>query len=106
MIGKSKYRAVRTGAFASNKEANRAQELQLLQKAGVINDLKYQVPYALIVKDELGRAVTYVADFEYFEKVRGDWNLVTEDVKGFKTPVYKLKRRLMFQKYGIKIRET
>lgn len=49
------------------------------------------------------RAISYVADFEYDE---GDWHVV-EDVKGFKTQVYQLKRKLFIKKYPeILFRET
>lgn len=102
----TKYKAVRTNGFASKKEAQRARELQLLERKGVIKSLQYQPAYALINTDALGRAVKYVADFEYYEHIDGSWKLITEDVKGFKTPVYRLKRRMMYSKYGIEIRET
>ena len=47
-------------------------------------------------------AVTYVADFTYFDD---DNNFIVEDVKGMITPVYRLKKHLMMDKYGIEIRE-
>lgn len=50
------------------------------------------------------RAVKYVADFVYFDKEKGE--LVVEDVKGVKTDVYKLKRKLMRSIYGIEIQEV
>ena len=88
----------------SRKEARRWVELTLLQRAGEISDLKRQVKYELIPKQEGERAVTYIADFVYNDNKTG--NTVIEDCKGFKTDVYKLKRKLFQYRYGIKIKET
>lgn len=88
--------------FDSKKEAKRYLELKILEKAGVIKELKRQVPYILIDKSCYGRAIKYVADFVYLE----NGQLVVEDVKGVRTPVYKLKKRLMAEVYGIEIKET
>jgi hypothetical protein len=88
----------------SRKEARRWVELTLLQRAGEISDLKRQVKYELIPKQEGERAVTYIADFVYTDKKTG--STVIEDCKGFKTDVYKLKKKLLQWRYGIKIKET
>lgn len=88
----------------SRKEARRWVELTLLQRAGEISDLKRQVKYELIPKQEGERAVTYIADFVYNDNKTG--NTVIEDCKGFKTDVYKLKKKLFQYRYGIKIKET
>lgn len=88
--------------FDSKKEAKRYLELKILEKAGVIKDLRRQVPYVIINKSRYGRAIKYVADFVYYE---GD-KLVVEDVKGVRTPVYKLKKRLMAERFGIEVKET
>ena len=102
----SKYNAKRTTfngrTYASKKEAKRSAELHLLEKAGLISELKEQVPYILIDKSEHGRAIKYVADFVYIENGKQ----VVEDTKGFKTDVYRLKKRLMAERYGIEIKET
>lgn len=86
----------------SIKEANRWCELNLLQRAGLISDLKRQVKYELIPKQEGEKALHYVADFVYTENGK----TVVEDSKGYRTDVYKIKRKLMLYRYGIKIRET
>lgn len=86
----------------SIKEANRWCELNLLQRAGLISDLKRQVKYELIPKQEGEKALRYVADFVYTENGK----TVVEDSKGYRTDVYKIKRKLMLYRYGIKIRET
>lgn len=88
--------------FDSKKEAKRYLELKILEKAGVIKELKRQVPYILIDKSCYGRAIKCVADFVYLE----NGQLVVEDVKGVRTPVYKLKKRLMAEVYGIEVKET
>ena len=103
----SKYRAVRTNGYASKAEAMRASELHLLQKAGAIANLREQVAFELLPKFGKQRALVYVADFQYNPIENGiTQKTVVEDVKGFRTPVYKLKKRLMAQLLGITITET
>ena len=79
--------------FDSGKEASRYCELKLLQKAGEIQGLQLQVPFVLMPKNEKGRAIKYIADFVYWDNKRN--RKVIEDVKGVKTAVYKLKKRMM-----------
>lgn len=50
------------------------------------------------------RAVRYIADFVYLDAATG--KIVVEDVKGVKTEVYKLKRKLMLFFHGIRIKEV
>ena len=100
---------VREGeTYDSVKEYRRAKELELLEKGGVIKDLKRQVRFEVIPSQRgddgkvVERAVTYVADFVYFE----DGKLVVEDTKGFRTKDYIIKRKLMRYLLGINIREV
>lgn len=79
--------------FDSKHEAQRYRQLLLLQRAGIIDQLRLQVPFTLIGKSARGRAVKYIADFVYFEKEQK--RTVIEDAKGMKTPVYQLKKRMM-----------
>jgi hypothetical protein len=90
--------------FDSKHERDRYVELTLLEKAKVIQDLKTQVSFPLIPKSKYGREIKYVADFTYYE----NGELVVEDTKSpiTKTPVYRLKKRLMAEKYDIVIKET
>ena len=94
--------------FDSQKEAKRYAELRWAEQSGLISDLKTQVRYELVPtqRSEAGelleRAVFYVADFTY----RENGLAIVEDCKGFRTEVYKIKRKLMLQRYGIRIRET
>ena len=107
--------------FDSRKEARRWRELCLMEKAGEIRGLQRQVKYLIIPEarepdtkgprggTRRGRliesAVYYVADFVYIERDNPD-ETVVEDVKGFRTKEYILKRKLMLFRYGIRIRET
>lgn len=95
--------------FDSKKEASRYEELILLEKAGAIKDLRTQVKFKLIPaqRDEatgkvIERECSYKADFVYEE----DGKTVVEDVKGFRTKEYIIKRKLMLWRYGIRIREV
>lgn len=81
--------------YDSQKEANRAFELGLLLKAGVIKNLERQKRFELIPKTETERAVFYYADFVYLE-VRTK-KMVVEDVKSpatKKNKEYIIKRKL------------
>lgn len=87
--------------FPSRKEANRYQELLLLQRAGAISALSLQVPFELqpaFRHPETGktiRAIKYIADFTYFDK---DGKYHIEDTKGFHTKEYELKKKMMLYK--------
>lgn len=111
-------------AFDSKKEASRYAELCLLEKAGKIRKLRRQVKYVLIpaqyeeyerVSEKTGkklknghklleRECAYIADFVYFDCAL-DCEIV-EDTKGVRTEAYKIKRKLLLQKFGIRIKET
>ena len=82
--------------FASKAEMERYDELKMLEKAGKISELKLQPKFLLIPKIKKGdRATYYIADFAYTK----DGVRIVEDVKGFKTAVYKLKIKLLLWKY-------
>lgn len=93
--------------FDSKHEAERFAELKLLQRAGMIADLRTQVSFVLIPSQYVNgkcieRECKYIADFTY----RKNGEFVVEDAKGFKTDVYKIKKKLMLEKYGIQIKEV
>ena len=94
------------GTFDSQKEYRRWGELQLLQRAGYISNLKRQVPYVVIPSSDKFRKTVYIADFEYRD---ASGATVIEDVKGCKVgPAYelfKLKKKLMYQEHGIEVVE-
>ena len=107
----SKYKARKVVidgyTFDSMKEGRRYQELKMLLAAGEISNLRMQVKHPLIPhqKDENGkyvRPVYYISDFEYEENGR----YVVEDVKGFRTREYKLKKKLLLFMEGITVREV
>lgn len=110
----SKYHAIPTMVdgikFPSRAEARRYAELKLLQKAGEIWDLELQPKLPLLVLVLATRHGAnlvecvghYRADFSYQTKA----GRVLEDVKGVRTPVYKLKKRLVEATYGVQIVEV
>jgi hypothetical protein len=89
--------------FDSHAEARRYQELTLLEKCGDIADLEIHPKYKIVVNQKT--ICTYSADFRY-RMLSGDGRHITEDVKGVKTAVYQLKKRLMLACYGIEISEV
>lgn len=113
--------------FDSKKEWRRFCELSLLEGAGEIADLQRQVKFVLIPaqyeesgeaykrgihKGEkkrgklLERECAYFADFTYTK----NGEKVVEDVKGYKGggayEVFKIKRKLMLERYGIRVQEV
>lgn len=102
----SKYHAKKTVVdgieFDSRHEADRWVELKILQRAGVISQLKRQVRFDLVPPLSGERGVSYYADFTYIQNGK----LVVEDAKGYKTPEYIIKRKLMLWLHHIKIREV
>lgn len=91
--------------FDSKKESLRYLELKQLEASGEIKLLKMQYPIILFEKSKYGRAIKYVADFTYIK----DGQLVVEDVKSAftrKNPLYRLKKRIVAEKYDIEIQEV
>lgn len=86
--------------FDSKKEARRAETLAMQEQYGIIRGLEYQKTFELQAaytnnKGEHIRAITYKADFVYIE----DGKIIAEDCKGFRTPEYKLKKKLFEKKF-------
>lgn len=87
--------------FDSTAEGTRYWELSRLLEAGEITCLELQVKYPLAVQGVvIGH---YVADFRYLDL---DGNVVVEDTKGVRTPIYKWKKKHLKAQYGIDILET
>jgi hypothetical protein len=87
--------------FDSQAEFGRARELKLLEEAGLITGLAYQVKYALTVMSQ--HLCYYVADFTYTEK---DGTFVVEDVKNKAMVVTELalhKMRHFELEYGFEV---
>lgn len=102
----NKYNAKKTIVdgitFDSKAEARRYGDLKILQMAGEISGLMLQREYPLKVNGIV--VCKYRADFVYVDK--SGHNTIVEDVKGVRTEVYKLKKKLMLACYGIEILET
>lgn len=84
--------------FHSKREAARWSELKLLEKAGAISHLQRQVKHRLEGRDGPllaggSREYAYVSDFAYFDVESSRY--IVEDVKGFDTPLGKLKLSIM-----------
>ena len=105
----SKYKnkkVVRGGIkYDSGKEAKRALDLEIKQRKGEVSELKRQVRFVLqdsfkmpSKKTKQGfetiKEIAYVADFTYF--MGGQFYI--EDVKGYKTPEYKIKAKMLRKK--------
>lgn len=99
----NKYKAKQTIVdgikFHSTGEAIRYSHLKLLEQAGEIKDLELQPKFVIC---ERPRKRHYIADFRYVDVVSGE--SVVEDFKGFDTPLSKLKRQLVFDRYGIDVK--
>lgn len=109
----NKYKARKTTidgiTFDSQAEADRYQQIKLLQRAGEVKSFELQPAFEIIpayhhpVTGKKVRAAYYIADFKITWR---DGRVTVEDVKGMKTPVYKLKKKLIEAKYGILIEEV
>lgn len=107
---KSKYGAKKCEydgiKFDSQKERDRYIELKLLEKGGGITGLQLQVPFVLQDGFEFNGKkilpIKYIADFTYW----ANGELVIEDVKGVKTDVYELKKKMFMYRYKKYIREV
>lgn len=100
-----KYNAVKTvidsHSFPSKKEARRYQDLTLMCKAGEITGFHMQPKFPIVVNGV--KICEYRADFLYTDPKTHE--VTIEDVKGFKTPLYKLKKKLVEAIYGIIVKE-
>ena len=93
--------------FDSKKEARFYQNLKLLKAAGEVKDFELQPKFVLLEKDKdrvTGRGIKYIADFKI---TYSNGSVEVVDVKGYKTQVYKLKKKLLLKKYpDINFREV
>lgn len=103
--GRNKFNARKTLVdgilFHSAAEAARYKTLKILEISGHIRKLKLQVPLVFTIKEQV--IFTYYADFTYLTEAD---EFIIEDVKGMRTPVYKLKKKLIEARFGIKINEV
>lgn len=94
--------------FDSLKEGGRYRVLKLLVKAKEIKDLELQKKFELQpaytnANGKHIRAINYLADFYYYDNKLGCY--VVEDVKGFRTKEYLLKKKMFEYKYNAIIKE-
>lgn len=102
----SKYGAIKTTidgiTFDSQKEANRYRELMLLKRAGEVTEIVLQPEYVLLkgftheASGERVRPIKYKADFLV---TYADGHQEIEDVKGMRTEIYAMKRKLFMSHY-------
>ncbi len=98
--------------FDSKAEMLRWQELQMLERAGVIVNLQRQLIMPLVIGGQQvrirserykhGRACIYTVDFSY----RENGQRVYEESKGHDDPCSRLRRAVVEAIYGIEIRVT
>ena len=91
----SKYGNIKTVGFHSKREAQHYWKLAALQAAGQISNLKKQVRFDLVVNGE--KICSYYADFTYSLP---DGSKVIDEVKGFRTDVFRVKWKLLQALYG------
>lgn len=86
--------------FDSIREGKRYLELKILERGGEIKNLELQPRFDFELNNvKMG---FYKADFRYIDNGVS----IVEDVKGMKTPVYNLKKKMLRAHYGIEILET
>lgn len=93
--------------YDSKKEADYARRLQYLKHAKELKDrvvqIERQVPYSITVGKRGKVVATYFADFRV---TYGDLRQEVIDVKGVRTAVYILKKKLVEEIYQISIKEV
>ncbi len=111
VVKKSKYRAIKTEVdgilFDSKKEAEYYKKLSLLKKNGLIKTIALQVAFNYEINYTANERIfkakgKYIADFIV---TYNDGSIEVIDVKGFRTPEYKRKKKIVENLYQIKIIE-
>ena len=88
--------------FDSKWESERYGQLKAMERGGIVTDLELQVKYDIVINDI--KICKYIADFVYKEESSdGKIREIVEDAKGFETPEFKLKKKLMKAVHGIDI---
>lgn len=111
--GKSKYNSQKTRRgniiFDSKHEAERYDALMILLKAGKIKDLRLQHTFTLseaytTPEGKRIRSIKYIADFTYYK----DGAFCVEDAKSkpTRTGIYRMKIKMLYDKYGIEVKEV
>jgi len=88
--------------FQSRLEARRYTQLKQMEKAGLIHDLELQPKFLLQerFKDpysgKVYQPIRYIGDFMYVDETG---QKIVEDTKGFATDLFRLKWKMVIQKY-------
>lgn len=89
--------------FASKREARYYGLLKIRERQGEIERLELQPKYEITVNGK--RICTYIADFRFNDLTHKKRRVI--DVKGCKTQVYKLKKKLVEALYpGVEVEEA
>ena len=89
--------------FASKREARYYGMLKIRQNLGEIERLELQPKYEVTVNGK--RICTYIADFRFNDLTLNKRRVI--DVKGCKTQVYRLKKKLVEALYpGVEVEEA
>lgn len=101
----TKYRNIKTTyngiKFDSKKEANYCFELDMRKKAGEVISYEMQVPFQVVLNEK--KICKYILDFMVLLK---DGSIEYVDVKGMKTTVYRIKKKLVEAQFNLKIKEV
>jgi len=92
--------------FQSKAELLRYQQLTAMMAQGMIIDLELQPNYAVVINNQ--KICSYRADFRYkvIDELGRTLRICIEDVKGWKTDVYIIKKKLVEALYGITLCEV
>lgn len=88
--------------FHSAREGRRYQQLLVLQSIGHIRDLETQVPLTVFINGI--KITTLRLDFRYTRV--SDGKVIHDECKGFRTPEYILKKKMVEAYFGIEILES
>ncbi len=99
-VSKKEDRTIDGITFASKREMDRYCELKLLERSGAIKKLELQPRFDIHVNGIF--CGFWKGDFQYEDKS----GVTIEDSKGFRTPIYNLKKKLIEAIYDFKIREV
>jgi len=97
----NKYHAIKTWSnlcsrmFDSRHEARRGEELKMLEMAGEISELEYQMPFILSIKPRIRVTV----DFKYEDKGK----IIYEDAKGVLTRDSRTKYAWLKEKHKVEV---
>ena len=107
LLAKNKYSAKADWCFdceppryhRSRAERERAHQLVLMQKAGIIAELQHEPMWSL---SQIPK-ITYKADFQYVTQTQEGQVVIVEDVKGILTREQRVKLAWLKEKHGVDV---